>query len=170
MIQSLCLFGGAFAVMLVGLAGAFLPGIPGVPLVWLGVAGYSLLDGFQHLSFPTFLVLTLLGAIGTTAELWVTQAGARAGGASGWSAAAGSCVGMVAMFFFSLPIALLAALAGVFGSEWLRTFRSSAWRRGDVEAAARGSGGWLVGWALSAVLEFSLSVLMILVFLWTVLF
>jgi uncharacterized protein YqgC (DUF456 family) len=169
LVESLCLFGGAFAVMLVGLAGAFLPGIPGVPLVWLGVAGYSLLDRFQHLGFSTFLVLTLLGAIGTTAELWVTQAGARAGGASGWSAAAGSCVGMVAMFFFSLPIALLAALAGVFGSEWLRTFRSSD-RRGDVEAAARGSGGWLAGWVLSVVLEFSLSVLMILVFLWTVLF
>ena len=69
-------------MMLLGLAGAFLPLVPGVPLVWLGAVGYGVLDGFRHLSIPAFLVLTALGAIGTTAELWATQIGARAGGAS----------------------------------------------------------------------------------------
>jgi uncharacterized protein YqgC (DUF456 family) len=157
-------------VMLLGLAGAFLPLIPGVPLVWLGVVGYGLLDRFHHLSLPAFLVLTVVGAIGTTAEMWATQIGARAGGASGWSAMTGSCLGGLAMLFFSLPIALLAALAGVFGLELLRTSRLSGWRRDDVEAAARGSGGWLAGWALSAVAQFSVSLFMILFFLWAVIF
>lgn len=168
--RTVCLFGGALGVMLLGLAGAFLPLIPGVPLVWLGAAGYGLLDGFRHLSFTAFLVLTLVGAIGTTAEVWATQIGARAGGASGWSAAAGSCLGGLAMLFFSLPIALLAALAGVFGVELLRTSHSSELRRDDVEAAARGSGGWLLGWAVSAVAQFAVSLFMILLFLWSVLF
>lgn len=168
--RTVCLFGGALGVMLLGLAGAFLPLIPGVPLVWLAAAGYGLLDGFRHLSFPAFLVLTLVGAIGTTAEVWATQIGARAGGASGWSAAAGSCLGGLAMLFFSLPLALLAALAGVFGVELLRTSRSSELRRDDVEAAARGSGGWLLGWAVSAVAQFAVSLFMILFFLWSALF
>jgi uncharacterized protein YqgC (DUF456 family) len=156
--------------MLLGLAGAFLPLVPGVPLVWLGVVGYSVLDGFRHLSIPAFLVLTALGAIGTTAELWATQIGARAGGASGWSATIGSCLGGLVMLFFSLPVALLAALAGVFGVELLRSSRNSGFRQGNVESAARGSGGWLVGWALSAVAQFSVSLFMILFFLWVVLF
>jgi uncharacterized protein YqgC (DUF456 family) len=168
--ESLCLFGGALGVMLLGLAGAFLPLIPGVPLVWLGAAGYGLLDGFEHLSLSAFVALTVVGAIGTTAEMWATQIGARAGGASGWSALAGSCLGGLALFFFSLPLALLAALAGVFGVELLRTSHSSGWQRGDVETAARGSGGWLAGWALSAVAQFSISVFMILFFLWAVVF
>jgi uncharacterized protein YqgC (DUF456 family) len=160
--EPLCLFGGALGVMLLGLAGAFLPLVPGVPLVWVGVAGYGILDGFQHLSVPAFVVLTLLGIAGTTAEVWATQVGARAGGASGWSALAGTCLGALALLFFSLPIALLAALGSVFGIEWLR--------RGDVETAARGSGGWLAGWALSAVAQFAVSLFMILFFVWNVVF
>jgi hypothetical protein len=168
--ESICLFGGVVGVMLLGLAGAFLPLIPGVPLVWLGATVYGIVDGFRHLSLAAFFVLTLVGAIGTTAEWWATQIGARAGGASGWSAAAGSCLGGVAMLFFGLPLALLAALAGVFGVELLRTSRASGWERDGVESAARGSGGWLAGWALSAVAQFSVSLFMILFFLWAVLF
>lgn len=157
-------------MMFFGLAGAFLPLIPGVPLVWLGATIYGLLDGFHHLSLSAFLVLTVLGLLGTTAEMWAAQIGAQAGGASGWSAVTGSCLGGVAMLFFGLPIALLAALAGVFGVEFLRQSRVSGWRRTAVGAAARGSGGWLAGWALSSVAQFSVSMFMILFFIWIVLF
>ena len=74
------------------------------------------------------------------------------------------------MLFFSLPLALLAALAGVFGVELLRTSRLSGTGRGDVRTAARGSGGWLAGWALSALAQFFVSLFMILFFLWSVIF
>lgn len=170
MAESLCLYSGALGLMLLGLAGSFLPAVPGIPLVWLGAAGYGILDGFDRLSLPVFLGLTVVAAIGTTAEMWGTQVGARAGGASGWSALVGSCAAMVALVFLSLPLALLAALMGVFGMEFLRSSRSSSSRRDDVGQAARGSSGWLAGWALSFVLQFSVSILMILLFLWATLF
>jgi uncharacterized protein YqgC (DUF456 family) len=168
--EQLCLYGVALGLMLLGLAGTFLPALPGIPLVWLGAAVYGVLDRFQHLSLPIFLILTAIAAVGSTAEMWGTQVGARAGGASGWSAFVGSCVGMVALFFLSIPLALLAALLGVFGTEFLRSSRSSGSRRDDVGQAARGSSGWLAGWALSFVLQFSVSVFMILLFLWATLF
>lgn len=156
--------------MLVGLAGTFLPVIPGIPLVWLGAAIYGFLDGFKHLSLPAFLFLTLVAMTGVTAEMWATQLGARVGGASGWSAAFGSCMGTLVLFFFSLPLALLAAVAGVFGVELLRAYRSPERRASGLGTAARGSGGWLAGWALSAVAQFSVSLFIILFFLWAVVF
>ena len=170
MAESLCLFGGAMGIMLLGLAGAVLPIIPGVPLVWLGAAVYGFVDGFEHLNLPAFLVLPLVAAVGTTAELWATQIGARSGGASCWSAAFGSCLGMLVMFFFSLPFALLAAVAGIFGVELLRAYRSPDREGIGVGSAARGSGGWLAGWALSIVTQFAISLFMIVFFLWVVVF
>lgn len=170
MAQEVCLFGGAFSIMLLGLAGAFLPFVPGVPLVWLGATIYGIIDGFQHLGPPAFFVLTLVAAVGTTAELWATQIGARAGGASGWSAAVGSCLGIVAMLFLSLPLALLASVAAVFGVEMLRSFRTTGPRKGGVGSAVRGGGGWLAGWALSAVAQFSVSLFLILFFIWAIIF
>jgi len=40
----------ALIVMLVGLAGIFLPVVPGVALIWLAAAGYAIADGFTHLA------------------------------------------------------------------------------------------------------------------------
>jgi hypothetical protein len=151
----------AVIVMLIGLVGTVVPVLPGVPLVWLAAAGFGVLDEFRHLDALSFAVITLLGIAGVTAELWVTQAGARAGGASSTSALTGSCLGALAMLFFGLPVAILTALASVFGLE-LR-------RQGDPKAAARGSGGWLAGCLLSVVVQFSTAILMILIFLGSVL-
>ncbi len=162
MLDSICLFGVALLVMLLGLVGSVLPVIPCVPLVWLGAAGYGLVDRFQHLSPLAFVILTLFGIVGTTAELWAAHLGARTGGASGCSAFAGSCVGGLVLLFFSLPIAILAALASVFGFEVLK-----GQERGR---AAQGAGGWLAGWALSAVAQFFVGLFMILFFVWQVLF
>jgi uncharacterized protein YqgC (DUF456 family) len=151
------LFAVALLVMLIGLAGTVLPGLPGVPLVWLAAAGFGLLDSTRRLDGLAFVLMTGLAVLGMASTFWATQVGARAGGASGRSALAGSCLGTLALIVFSLPIAILAGLASVFGMEWRR--------RRDVRTAARSSGGWLAGCLLSAILQFALAALMIVVFI-----
>ncbi len=147
-------------VMLVGLVGTLLPGIPGIPLIWLALAGFIVVDRFQHLSFLRFLLFTVIAIIGSGAEMWSTQALTRVSGGSGWSAMAGTCLTVIGLIVFTLPTALLLALAGVFGLEWRR--------RKHAGRAAVSSVGWLIGWALSVVLEFSTAVVLILLFVQTV--
>jgi uncharacterized protein YqgC (DUF456 family) len=144
----------AVLVMLIGLLGTVVPGVPGIPLVWVGALGFAMGDRFQHLPLNVFLVLTLLAMVGTSAGLWATNLFARAGGASGCSALLGTCLAALGLIFFTLPIALLLALAGVFGIEWRR--------RGEAKRAAIGSAGWLLGWGLATLLEFFIALAMVL--------
>ncbi len=150
----------AVLIMLLGLLGTLIPGVPGVPLIWLVLVGFVLFDKFQHLSFLSFLFLTLLAGIGTSAELWGTQLFVRATGGSGWTATIGSCLAVIGLVFFTLPIALLIALAGVFGIEWRR--------RRDAVRAGLSSAGWLIGWALSLVVEVTTAIAIILLFVFWV--
>ena len=107
----------ALVVMVIGLLGTIVPGIPGVPLIWLAVAGYVVFDRFQHLGVIAFVILSVLAVIGTGVEIWTTQAAVRATGGSGWSAFAGTCLAVIGLIFFTVPVAILIALAGVFGIE-----------------------------------------------------
>ncbi|MGE5138862.1 MAG: DUF456 family protein [Rudaea sp.] len=147
----------ALVVMLAGLLGTLFPGIPGVPLVWLGLVLFAVLDRLQHLSLPGLVVLTLIAAVGTTAGFWGTQLWTRAGGGSGCASMTGSCLLVLGLVFFTLPYALLLALLGVFGVEWRR--RSSA------RLAALSSSAWLIGWLFSTIVEFVSALVIILLFL-----
>jgi len=146
----------ALLVMLIGLLGTIVPGVPGVPLIWLAVVGYVVFDRFQHLGVIAFLVLSGLAVIGTTVEIWTTQAAVRATGGSGWSAAAGTCLAVIGLIFFTVPIALVLALAGVFGIEWKR--------QSNPKRAGLGSAAWFTGWVISTALQFVIALAMVLIF------
>ncbi len=143
-------------VMLLGLAGTLVPGLPGFPLIWLALAGFVVFDRFQHLPVLNFLFLTLLAGIGTSVELWATQLFVRATGGSGLAATVGSCLTVIGLIFFTLPAALLIAVVSVFGIEWRR-------RRDAVRAALSGV-GWLTGWVLSLIVEVAMASAIILLF------
>lgn len=49
-----------FVLMVVGLAGVFLPFLPGVPLAWLGLFIYALGTGFDRISILTTVVFFIL--------------------------------------------------------------------------------------------------------------
>lgn len=96
----------ALLVMLIGLAGTFLPAIPGLPLIGLAMLGYGAIEGFKEVT-PFFLVVVLLVIVGAqVAEHYARGYGAKRFGASRagtWGAIIGSIVGL-----FFMPIGLLA--------------------------------------------------------------
>jgi uncharacterized protein YqgC (DUF456 family) len=166
----------ALIAMLVGLLGVFLPFVPGVGLIWLVALVYAIAEGFVTIDPITFAVLTVLGAIGITSDVWMSKLGAKLGGASFQALLAGlglgiagaivgivlGLVGIIAglpiLEIGAIPCAIVGALLGVFLVE--------QHKRGDWREALKACGGWLVGCALSGVAQGTISVLMILIFAW----
>jgi hypothetical protein len=158
----------ALAVMGVGLIGAVLPLVPGVGLIWLVILAYAIAERFASIDPITFIFLTVLGAIGFSTDIWMSQVGGKAGGASIWSLLAGLITGLIGAligFFFLgvglVPGAALGALIGVVLAEW--------YRHDDWEKAFKAGGGWLIGCLISDGIQFLIGIWMILIFVWQVL-
>ena len=152
-------------LMLVGLVGILLPAFPGAPIIWVAAIVYVILDGFAHIEVGWFVVICILGLAGSTADIWVSMLGARAGGASIAStlfSLAGALVGGLVGFFVggigAFPGIVVGALLGVFLNEY-RVHR-------EPRAAFKATLGLVVGFTVSTVIQLGIGVLMIAVFVW----
>jgi len=150
----------ALVLMFIGLLGVILPLVPGILLVYLAALLYAVIEGFAKIGPITLAMLTVLAVVGVTADIWVSSLGARVGGASVWALLGGLGLGLVGLIFFSLPGAIVGAVAGVVAVEM--------WRVGDWQEVLKSGGGWLIGWLLSTVVQLSIALIMIAIFLWQV--
>ena len=90
------------ALILLGLAGTVLPALPGVTLVFVGIALAAWIDDFARIPVWLLLILAVL-----TAFAWVVEYAAAAMGAKRASASRLAVVGAVA-----------GTLAGIFSGLW----------------------------------------------------
>jgi len=122
-------------LILAGLAGAVLPVLPGVPLVFAGMWLAAWTDHYQHIGLFTLLLLGTLALIALLIDFFASLLGAKRVGASTralWGASLGALVGL----FFGLPGLLLGPFLGALIGEL-----SSG---SKVEHATRvGIGTWL---------------------------
>lgn len=106
----------AGALILIGLAGAVVPILPGVPLVFAGMLLAAWADHFQHVGGWTLTLLGVLGVLALLIDFVAGLFGARRVGASTralWGASLGTLVGL----FFGLPGLLLGPFAGAVAGE-----------------------------------------------------
>lgn len=99
-----------------GLAGAILPALPGIPMIFGGIWLAAALDGYRHLGLWWLLVIGALGALGVIVDFVASTLGAKRVGASKlalWGAALGTVVGM----FFGIPGLLFGPFLGALGGE-----------------------------------------------------
>ena len=150
----------ALLVMLVGLIGTVLPIIPGTILIFVAALLYALVEGFQTIGWPTLVVLGLLTAVATTADIWASSVGAKIGGGSGWSVVVGLVFGLAGFILFSLPGAIIGAVLGVLLTEILRV--------GDWRHALKAGSGWMVGWVLATLVQLCIGLAMVAIFVWQV--
>ena len=154
------------ALMVVGVIGAVVPGIPGTSLILIAILVWGLVQGFGSVSVAlpvTILVLLLSVGIDFLASYW----GAKQAGASLWGQI-GAFVGLVVGFMGFLPTLpfggpllgiLLGPLLGAIVGEYL-------YRR-DLKLAFKAGVGIVVGSLIGNLIQGLLAIAAVVVFLLT---
>ncbi|MGD8813425.1 MAG: DUF456 domain-containing protein [Anaerolineales bacterium] len=145
-------------MILVGILGSVIPVLPDVILIWGATLGYGLIVGWGEWGPWLFGGISLMGLIGVAADVWVSSAGARMGGASLWSVIAGVVVGLIGLIFFG-PL-------GLFGGMAVGTFIVELIQRREPAESLRAVLGVGLGYGASFFVKFGLSMGMTL--LWVI--
>jgi uncharacterized protein YqgC (DUF456 family) len=103
-------------LVVVGMAGAVLPALPGVPLVFAGLWLAAWIDDYTLVSGWTVGVLGVLSLLAMAVDLVATALGAKKVGASR-QAIAGAAIGTFVGVFFGLMGLLLGPFIGAVAGE-----------------------------------------------------
>lgn len=109
-------FAMAALLVLVGLAGIILPGLPGTVLIFAGLWLAAWADGFNHVGAVTIVVLGVLAAATYLVDVIAMALGMQRLGASR-RAMAGAAIGTVAGLFLGLPGLILGPFVGAVVAE-----------------------------------------------------
>jgi uncharacterized protein YqgC (DUF456 family) len=146
-------------VMLLGVAGVFVPLLPDVLLIWLAALGYGILVEWGRWGPYLFALIIVLGVISWIAEYLLSGLGARIGGGSYWGIVAGGVLGMIGFIVLPPFGALIGMLLGLFLVEF--------YRLRDLRQAAKATFGMGLGYGLSYGVRLMLALMMTAAwFLW----
>ncbi|WP_448102499.1 DUF456 domain-containing protein [Luteibacter jiangsuensis] len=142
----------AAALVVGGVAGAVLPVLPGIPMIFGGIWLAAAVDQYRHLGWAWLVAIGIVGAVGVALDFVSASLGAKRIGASPralWGAGAGTVVGM----FFGIPGLIVGPFAGAMAGElWSGT--------SVLRSAHVGVGTW-VGMLLGLLAKVVISFLMI---------
>jgi uncharacterized protein YqgC (DUF456 family) len=139
-------------IMVIGVIGAAVPALPDLVMMWVAGLAYGFLVGWGTWGPWLFGLMTLAALGGLLAEVWVSSAGARLGGASGWAILGGLVMGLAGLVFFFVIGGIIGLLAGTFLAEYLRLR--------DARQAARSTAGMAVGCGASVGVKLGLAIVM----------
>lgn len=140
----------AFLLLVAGVAGSFLPAVPGPVLSTAGVLVYWWNTGFTEPGTMLLVVLLGTGLLAALSDWLGGVVAARVGGASTLSAVVGGLVGTVLLFVVGPGGMLVGAAFAVFVIEYAR--------RRDARSGAAAAGAYVVGFFASALAQALLTV------------
>jgi len=145
----------AVLLVLAGIVGAFLPVVPGPPLVFVGLWLGAWLGDYEAVSGRVVLLLAAVTLVAMLLDLVAGALGAKRVSASPW-AVAGALGGALLGLFFGLPGLILGPFFGAVVGEFMA-------KRDLAGAADVGLATWL-GILLGALAKVGLSLVMVAIF------
>jgi hypothetical protein len=149
-----------FFLMLLGLVGIIIPMLPGVFFIWLGVAVYVWQTGFEIITIPHFLLISVLVLFAGTSDLWLPYFGAKKSGAAKRSYLLSTIGAIIGSFLLPVIGTIIGFVLGLFLGEY--------WKHQDAGTAVRVSWGGLKGWGIATIIQLVIGVLVIGLFSWLV--
>jgi uncharacterized protein len=166
------LYWGLILVMLVGVAGAFIPALPGITLIVAAIAVWGLVNGFAGLWLALGVAIAAW-VLGILADYMAGILGAQRVGASSWGQI-GAVVGMLLGLFGLLPALpvggpilglVLGTVLGAFVGEFLHRRELPALKR--MQQSFKVGIAIVVGNLVGNLLQGLLAILTIVVFIVT---
>jgi uncharacterized protein YqgC (DUF456 family) len=144
-------------VFLIGLAGSFLPIVPGSLIVWIGVIVHKLWIADGSVTWLVVVITGVLMGIGQLADFYMGIWGARKFGAS-WKGAVGAFLGALIGFFIPPPILwlIMGPIVGAIVGELVAGRSFGAGSKAGI--------GTVVGGILAFALKFGISLSVIFLF------
>jgi uncharacterized protein YqgC (DUF456 family) len=136
------------ALLAAGVAGLFVPVLPGAALLVGGVVALAWAGDFGVVGWGTVAFAAGIGLLMTAVDWGASVLGAKAFGASRW-AVVGSMVGLVVGLFLGLPGILLGPAVGALAFEYAKD--------PDFARAAKAGFGTLVGFVVGTVVKVALA-------------
>jgi uncharacterized protein YqgC (DUF456 family) len=148
------------ALMITGLAGTFLPLVPGIPLIYLAILVYGFFTSWIDYGINFMLIWGLITVLLVFLDYYAGAWGAKKYGASSagiWGAILGGILGVI---FLGFPGIIAGPFLGAFVGELLS---------GKTHASAlRSSWGTFVGYLAGSLFKVIVGITMIGSFIWQV--
>ena len=149
------LYSIAAVLILVGLAGAVIPMLPGIPIIFGGIWLAAGVDHYQHVSSGWLIGIGIIAAVGVLLDFAAAALGAKRVGASA-QAVAGALLGTVIGLFFGIPGLVFGPFVGALIGELI------AGR--DLERSAHvGIATW-AGLIFGTLMKLAASIMMVVLF------
>lgn len=151
----------ALLIMLLGLLGCILPGIPGTPLVLVGAVAHRLYFGQESVDYWVLAILVLLTLFSIAVDYLASTLGAKKLGAT-WKGMTGAIIGAIVGLFFGLPGILLGPFLGACLFELVGSV--------EYKRAIKAGIGAFLGLLAGAVGKFAIAIVMVTLFIINVLY
>ncbi len=148
--------GVIWLLMVIGIFGIIVPLLPGILLIWLGVLAYVLINGFELVSIPYFVLITLIALVAGTADLWLPLLGAKSTGVSWKTLGLGVVGAIIGTILLPIVGTIVGYALGILLGEYIRL--------GEWRPAVKSSVVGMVSWGVGTILQLAGGILIIFLF------
>lgn len=150
------------AIILIGLAGTILPGLPGVGLIFFGILFYALYFGISTVGVMTLMLFGIAALLSLFFDYLASAYGARKFGSTKWGVIGAVIGGLLGVLVLNIPGLVLGVFAGAaLGELWFA--------KKDLHQSLRAGLGSVIGFLGGTIIKFFIGFVMTIVFLFKVL-